>query len=283
MSLAQPPSPAGQPVNFDDPPVTEVVLAIQFDEPVIDLEVLAEFTAKVKEEFPDRAQRRPLPPMQEEAEPGEVGPQISLEIGREFKMPRTWFMSEDKAKILQLQADRFIFNWQRPDPSVSEYPRYELLREWFRERLAQLEESIAATEKPMPGTNFCEVTYVNQVALGRDMSDLRLADILTAIQRPEYGFLPAPENQQYGARFRIAGGKGGPKGALYVNAAPAARPDGQPMYIINLTSRLVPEETDADAAWSALDVGREWIVKGFVDLTTKEMHGLWGYKEAAGD
>jgi len=281
VTLAEPPSPADQPVNFQEPPVTEVVLAIQFAEPVVDLEVLAEFTARVKGDFPGRSQRQPLPPMQEE-EPGDTGPQFSLEIGRDFQMPRTWFMSKDETKILQLQGDRFVFNWQRPTPSTSAYPRYKVLREWFRERLAQLEESVTAAGKPMPGTNFCEVTYVNQVELIGE-PQLSLVDILATVQRPRYDFLPIPENQQYGARFQISNGDESPRGALYVNAAPAMRPDGQPMYVVNLSSRLVPGGTDADAAWIALDLGREWIVKGFVDLTTKEMHKMWGYEESADD
>jgi uncharacterized protein (TIGR04255 family) len=283
VTLAEPPTPADQPVNFQDPPVTEVVLAIQFAERVVDLEVLAEFTRRVKDDFPGRSQRQPLPPMQEEAVEGQLVPQISLEFTSEFQMPRTWFASEDETKILQLQEDRFVFNWQRPDPNAADYPRYRTLREWFRERLGQLEASVAAAGKEMPGTNFCEVTYVNQVAPGDGEERLGLADILSPIQRPDYGFLPAPENQQYGARFRIGAAEDGPRGALYVSSAPATRPDGTPIHVINLTSRLVPGESDPEAAWNALDLGREWIVKGFVDLTTKEMHRRWGYEEGVDD
>jgi uncharacterized protein (TIGR04255 family) len=280
VTLADPPSPADQPVTFQDPPVTEVVLAIQFAERVVDLEVLADFTARTKDDFPRRAQRQPLPAMQEEAASGVTGPQISFEIGREFELPRTWFMSEDETKILQRQEDRFVFNWQRPNPEASDYPRYRVLREWFRERLAQLEESIKAAGKAVPGTNFCEVTYVNQVPIEGETG---LANILAAIEKPRYDFLPVADNQQYVARFPIGEGDLPPHGALYVNAAPAQRPDGKSMYLINLTSRLTPGDTQGNAAWAALDLGREWIVKGFVDLTTKEMHDLWRYQEGTND
>jgi uncharacterized protein (TIGR04255 family) len=283
VTLAEPPAPADQPVNFKRPPVTEVVLAIQFEQKVIDLEVLAEFTARVKADFPGRAQRAPLPPMEEIDRQGS-GPQFSLELVSDFQMPRTWFTSADEQKILQLQDDRFVFNWQRPNPTGTDYPRYLQLREAFRERLAQLVESVHAADKEMPGTNFCEVTYVNQVPLGTGQGELRLTDVLAAVQAPEYSFLPEPDDQQYGARFPIAPeGDGGPRGAMFVNAAPASRPDGTPMYVMNLTSRLVPGGNDPDSAWFALDLGREWIVRGFVELTTKEMHERWGYEEGGDD
>ncbi len=284
MSLAEPPASADQPVDFRQPPVTEVVLAIQFERRVVDLEVLAEFTTRVKGEFPKRAQRPPLPPMEEDA-PAQPGTQqFSLELVSGFQMPRTWFMSEDETKILQLQEDRFVFNWQRTHPADATYPRYRQLRESFRSRLAQLLESIEAAGKEVPGTNFCEVTYVNQMAVDGSPapSHTDLGDILTPVDTPQYEFLPAPQDQQYSARFRIDGyDDGAARGWLYVNSTPAVRPDGTPMYLLNLTSRLVPGHTGSDAAWAALDRGREWIVKGFVDLTTKKMHAQWGYQEDA--
>lgn len=280
MTLAEPPAPAGQPVNFKDPPVTEVVLAIQFEHKAIDLEVLAEFTRRVKADFPHRAQRPPLPPM-EEPSPGVGVPQFSLELVDDFAMPRTWFTSADEAKVLQLQEDRFVFNWQRPNPTDASYPRYQQLRESFRERLGCLEASFKAAGRDVPGTNFCEVTYVNQVPVDVGGQTLALANILAPLIAPAYDFLPAPANEQYAARFGIEGGADAPRGALFLSAAPVTRPNAEPMYLINLSSRLAPAASDPDSAWRALDLGREWVVKGFVDLTTKEMHERWGYEEAS--
>jgi uncharacterized protein (TIGR04255 family) len=285
VTLAEPPAPADQPVTFRKPPVTEVVLAIQFEQPVIDLEVLAEFTAQVKAEFPQRSQHPPLPRMAEDLSVPPSAPSISLELASGFLMPRTWFMSADNTRILQLQEDRFVFNWQRPNPVDALYPRYQQLREGFREHLAQLVKSIQAVGKEVPGTNFCEVTYVNQVTHDTSASadPPELGDILTPVATPTYDFLFAPEDQQYSARFRITspGEDGLTRGRLYVSSAPTFRPDGTLLYILNLTSRLVPEGPGSDAAWAALDLGREWIVKGFVDLTTKKMHDQWGYERKA--
>jgi len=280
VTLAEPPAPADQPVNFREPPVTEVVLAMQFERAAIDLEVLADFATRVKADFPQRDQRPPLPPMAEDFSKAVAEPEFSLELASRFEMPRTWFSSADGTRILQLQEDRLVFNWQRAHPNDADYPRYLKLREAFRERLAQLLESIEAAGGDVPGTNFCEVTYVNQMELGEDdpVGASTLADILAPLDNPEYAFLPFPEDQRYGARFLIPE-DGESRGRLYVNAAPAARPDGTSMYVMNLTSRLKPRDSSPGSAWDALDLGRNWIVQGFVDLTTKKMHERWGYKE----
>jgi hypothetical protein len=48
-------------VDFERPPVVEVVLGTQFDQPVVDLEALSEFAVAVKDAFPGRQQLDPLP------------------------------------------------------------------------------------------------------------------------------------------------------------------------------------------------------------------------------
>jgi hypothetical protein len=54
--------------------------------------------------------------------------------------------------------------------------------------------------------------------------------------------------------------------------------------IMTLTARGFPirvaETSDIEAAFAFFDLGREWIVKGFKDLTTPAMHKVWGIKDA---
>ena len=281
MKLQEPLDSPPELVTFERPPVTEVGLAIQFEKAVIDLAVLAEFTGRVSSDFPNREQHPPLPPMSEDFSVPPRMQALALEIGPPFVLPRSWFVTEDGSHVLQLQEDRFVFNWRRPTPDHAEYPRYRLLREQFRQRLVDLVESITATKKHVPPTNFCEVLYANQIdAEGSgDRSHRELGEILVPVKaRPEFEFLRASEDSQYQARFRIITNSGDPRGRLYLSAVPAFRPDESPIYTVNLTSRLIPQNDSQDEPWESLNLGREWIVKGFVDLTTEEMHQEWGLK-----
>jgi hypothetical protein len=51
------------------------------------------------------------------------------------------------------------------------------------------------------------------------------------------------------------------------------------VFIMNLTARGVPlrakGETEMEGAFAFFLLGREWIVKGFRDLTTDSMHKAW--------
>jgi len=44
----------------------------------------------------------------------------------------------------------------------------------------------------------------------------------------------------------------------------------------------MPSGDTVDRAMKALDVGHEWVVLGFEDLTTAEMHEYWGQRETRG-
>ena len=56
-----------------------------------------------------------------------------------------------------------------------------------------------------------------------------------------------------------------------------------PIYLVNLTARVMPNGDTVDRAMKALDLGHEWVVLGFEDLTTAEMHKHWGLREARGN
>jgi hypothetical protein len=48
------------------------------------------------------------------------------------------------------------------------------------------------------------------------------------------------------------------------------------MFRFTLTARGQPLGTGLAGVLEFLDLGREWIVTGFDELTTPEMHRLWG-------
>ena len=59
----------------------------------------------------------------------------------------------------------------------------------------------------------------------------------------------------------------------------SAIPEPTPIYLVNLTARVMPRRSTVDGAMKALDVGHEWVVMGFKDLTTSEMHKHWELRE----
>jgi len=95
---------------------------------------------------------------------------------------------------------------------------------------------------------------------------------------PADGFLPMPEDTSLQTRFRIPDPAGGetPAGRLYVSAEPALRSvDLTPIYLLKMTAHIVSAMPDDSSVVRALDLGREWAVRAFEQVTTTELRKTW--------
>ncbi len=274
-------------VTFKEPPINEVVLGLQFTEPVVDLEVLAAYSAQLQGNFPKRQQLDPLAPAREVfgAEPSP--PSFTIELVPAYVMPRTWFMSGDERHLVQVQGDRLIVNWRKRDPSDS-YPRYARLRPNFEERLAELRKCLEVAGRAEASVSVVEVTYVNELAwpdVSPGDGHPPLSRVLRAFRDDDsVGFLPRPEDATFQSRYRISDPETGTDsaGRLHTALQPAFRVgDLRPIYILKMTAHLVMQISDDAGIVRALDLGREWVVRGFDEVTSTELHGIWGRVEGA--
>lgn len=282
-----PDSPQYDLVSFEHPPVQEVVLSAQFAPETFDVEAFGRFATDVHGELPQRQRQPVLPAMSETFERITAAPSMEIRLEPPTSLPRTWFLSSDGVQLVQLQHDRLTLNWREAEQGV-EYPRYGRLRERFRDLLTRL----TGLDEVGHGydVNLCEVTYVNTIELPKNAQSEapehpQLAEIINRIgPRPQDAFLPPAEDAQLIVRYRIPGsevGKEGvPAGRVYLQATPGLKPPKfTPIYVVNVTTHVIPAVGDIDGALQALDVGHKWAVLGFKDLTTAEMHRLWGLKE----
>lgn len=289
-------------VDFARPPVAEVMLAAQFPSETIDLEVYGRFASAVRNELPRRS-RQPVVPRNEERFDQRAA-QASFEIRLEgpTDLPRILFESEDRVEVVQLQPHRLTLNWRREPIPDKPYPRYKALRKRFRQLLVLLFEALDEVGQQHP-VELSEVTYINPIdypgghatdAVGRTHPDL--ANIVNRFKkRPTSAFLPDAEDAHLQARWRIPDDDGAPVGRLHLSVDPAFRPSQfkmpamvlpdvpfpelAPIYLVQLTARVMPKGGTVDRTMRALDLGHEWVVRGFEDLTTAEMHDYWGLRE----
>lgn|GEM_PF-7094988 len=267
-------------INFARPPVTELVLGVQFSESIVDLDVVAAFGLRTKAELPRREHHGPLARTTESFAPAPSARRIAFEVMRGFELPRTWFISDDEREVVQMQADRLIFNWRRMTPD-DDYPRYARLRPIFERHLATLRHCLADAGRSSGIVDLAEVTYVDELAVPDAPAGMHppLSRSLELVRDVAAGGpLPAAEDMRVQARFRIPDPNGGdrPAGRLYVDAEPSLRAaDRTPIYLLKLTANIVMPMPDDAALVGALDLGREWAVRGFEQITTKEVKALW--------
>jgi hypothetical protein len=92
------------------------------------------------------------------------------------------------------------------------------------------------------------------------------------------GYLPIPENITFNVTYAF------PEklGRLHISLQPAIKmPEGSPLLRLTLTARGKLESSDTESILDSLDLGHEWIVRGFTDFTSSEAHKMWKRKDEA--
>lgn len=266
--------------NFLNPPVVEVVLSIQFEQ-------LAELRTpqvgllwtKFRSDFPKIEERPPIQPVVER-----FGPHAMAKVGVRFEaleippLARVLFLNSAEDQLVQVQPDRFLHNWRKM-AGAGPYPRYGTIREAFLREVDLFQSFLNEESMGTLRVTQCEVTYVNHIAGEGAWADHAEADrIFRVVGRPLAGrFLPVPEDVGMQIRYVIgSGGTTPPLGRFHVSIQPGWRkPDNAAIYVLELTARGSPLAAGIDGARSFFDIGHDWIVRGFKDLTTPAMHEIW--------
>jgi len=263
--------------DFDNPPVVETVLSLQFERLTALRAVhFGVFWQKVKERFPETEEQPALLPVFERfPEPMPPGGQIQFEAIQAPILPRVWLINDAGTEIIQIQNDRFIKNW-RKSGQHDVYPHYEpVIKPAFERDLREFRLFLSEERLGELKVTQCEVTYVNHIVSGEGWD--RFAEIQRIFRFWQQPPAPAPGNpEDFGIRFRfpITNEEGRPIGRLHVEVQPAFRAtDNRPMYVMNLTARGL-----YGVGLDFFDIGRQWIVKSFEQLTTEEMHRIWRKK-----
>ena len=257
--------------NYERPPVVEVAMGVQFSElkafcvPHVGL-----YWQTIREEFPIQEERAPLPRWTEQQE-------SKAELLDQPPMARAWFKNELGERLIQVQRDKFLYNWVG-HVGRHEYPRYPLVRESFLHHWQDFREFLAKNDLGRPDVDTCELTYVNHARRGDVWKNVADAGkLFTAFGWATRGsFLPTPDAARWFLRFSLPEGQG----VLQVTVAPMTRQDdteAETVLQMSLTARGRPAGEVCDASvekW--FDMAREWIVRGFADLATEEADALWG-------
>ena len=270
--------PVGLP-DFEDPPVVEVALSVQFERlEALKTAHLGVLWAEFRENFPKTEEQPPLDPVIEPfgvSIPPRIG--VRVETFLAPPVPRIWFLNEAATELIQVQTDRFMHNWRKTGKGTA-YPRYESIRGSFERELQTFSRYVSREKLGGLRFNQCEVTYVNHIIAGQGWDQhghlSRIVNLWSA--GGSSSLLPEPEDVRFRTRYVLRDADNKPIGRLHVDVQPAwMRSDNKPMYILTLTARGGPRSADVAGVFEFLDVGRIWIVESFAYLTTPEMWRVW--------
>ena len=263
--------------EYENPPLVEVVCGVTFKNLNIIAPHLGLLWQQYQPDFP-RVEEVPNLPTPIEIFEGQTL-QGEIELTRMPQLPRELFISEDENTVIQIQRDRFAHNW-RKQRFENPYPRYDNVFDSFQKRFSIFENFIGNADMQISPVQY-ELTYVNHIPQG-DFWE-KVSDIGNIFNRINFSFsgdliLKEPETVNWRISFVL------PKqsGRLYATIRTGATrtSDNKNIIVFDLTVRGIGEDKSLSNMKQWFDIAREWIVKGFTDLTSAEAQKqLWRRKQ----
>lgn len=253
--------------EYEQPPVIEVVIGAQFA-PISGFlpTHLGLFWQEIRYEYPAVEVAAPLAPVMERRDFRSAAEMSQVEVAAVPPLPRMFFIDETNTWLLQLQPDRFLQNWRRSSVD-RQYPRFPAVRQRFLSNWVRLFEFCGRQKLATPEVNQLEVTYINHIEAGEGWQPAAgVSEVFRDFRWDSSDrFLPVPEAIAWKASFALPE----EQGRLHVSVRQAVRrTDDAPVLLCELTAHGMPSnhQSESIAAW--IDLAREWIVRGFTDITT---------------
>ncbi len=256
--------------SFQTSPLTEVICGITFDAPDFASVHFGLYWQSIQARYPS------LP---KDTQP--IGEMPLLAIPP--KLRRVWFESIDQAKVVQLQSDKFLYNWRKVSQTV-EYPHFQDVyqgfsvewqhfEDWWRQlwQAQQLAPTFPGLD-PIKTTQY-ELTYLNQI--GHEQGWDSSADtqrIFKFLAGNWSGFpLSQPQAHQFNLEFALPEGMG----TLSISISQGIELESNlPVLICELTARSANTQLPIDHWFEA---AHESMVQSFLHILNEDVKTAWGF------
>lgn len=269
-------------IKFGAPPVVETALSVQFNS-------LAGFTAahagwfwkeyveKLGGEGPSNQWKQVveaarIPELYERFGSEDIWMPPSVQFRQGVMAPRVQIIRGDGERMLQVQDNRLIWNWQKRE---SAYPSFDTLLPEFRNMLNAFELFCLEAGFGKPTYNLWEVTYIDHVKKGTMWDSARnLNRVFPALTAPPVSIRHAPpsDDETINANWRFS--LADRRGRLYVHVQQARiLPSNEEIIQFTITARGPITVTQS---WEeGLNFGHEAVSETFLAMTSAEAQELW--------
>jgi len=252
--------------KFKKPPVVETVLGVQFSE-------LAGFRTthfglfwdRIRSDFP-KIDDQPRINRVVEVFPRKPLPRPArLSLSSAAGAQRVQYTDRKGSVMLQLQPDRFLYNWRRAEDGIP-YGSFEKNVQRFDVEYERFREFCSKQNLDEPRPDLCEVCYVNHLLPVEGESAVELFEKALVGVRWELSgeFLPIPEATTFNRVFVI----GDDVGRLYVEASIGFNRDIKKEFVhLKMTGRVNHRSQDNRDLLDSLRLAHDWVVNGFAGIT----------------
>jgi len=255
--------------DYDNPPAQETWMAFSFVPLEWSIPHFGAFWSEIRADYPKFEVHPPVG--QFSVEFNALAPEAIV------KLPvRCWFINEESNRLIQVQNNRFFHNWRRPSPTAP-YLHYDELKPMFEREWDRFSAFARTHELGTPNVQSCEVSYINHLDRGvgwENFSDPSIVFPSVGSFRGKQ-VLGKPETVSLNSSYVMPEREG----RLRIAVQPAIRQiDGKEIIQLTITGSCRPSSNEAGELTKCLDLCREWVVRGFDDFTSDDMHRIWRKK-----
>ncbi len=245
--------------EYDNPPLAEVAFGVIYKQlEKLKIPHVGLFWSKIRTAYP----------LCEHAAPMDLE---NIDSTTNLLLPRIWLVGQSSNDLLQIQTDRFFYNWRRQQSEV-EYPRFKTVFQSFKDNLNQFSGFLGEMGIGSIDPRRYELTYVNHLLKGEGWEPGQAIEKVVPDLgwRAERGrFLKPPTGQAHQLVFPLPGNQG----TLVLKISQGKRAiDELPVLSVDLTAKGIGN--DKSIEW--FELAHEWIVRSFADVTNESLQtDIW--------
>jgi uncharacterized protein (TIGR04255 family) len=263
--------------KFENPPLIERAITVVFTKlENFSIGDYGLFWSSLRDDFPIS---EIAPPVIQELEnfEGFKPAQPQIPILAENSLPRAFFRNPEKGELIQLQPDRFSFNWIKTGTD-DRYPNSEPLLERFFLLFKRLNAFVAERQLGQIVPVQCELTNVNVIPI-TDVGET-FADVATVIRLPaldqSYGCLRL-ESQLAASKHLLVDDEGKLIGRVHSIAQPAIHADtGELVFRFDIVARGAPLGSGLKGIKAFLEQAGSAVNAVFLASVTNSGRQFWG-------
>ncbi len=262
--------------NFVRPPLQEQAISVVF-QPISGFRIVdfGLFWSDIASGFPEVKTENPIQATVELFDT--YRPTLpSFQLVTTPPLPRAMFGNPANGELIQLQHDRFTFNWAKVDGQ--NYPRSERLRSRFNELFGAFQDYVHRQRLGDLQLTQCEITNLNVIPVADFGSKFSHLNQAIRVSDPEWNIdgLEA-EIVERSVQHRILDASGAAIGRLHAVIAPViSNVDDSPGIRYELTARSGPVISSLEQANGFFEIARDAINAAFMASVTDDMKVHWG-------
>lgn len=263
--------------KFSNPPLIERAISIAFSRiQAFTLGDYGLFWSELLNEFPASEAMPPLPVEIEQFDGFHV-PHMAIQLFDPGSIPRAAFRNAASGELLQIQPDRFGFNWIKTGDD-HEYPHSEATLKRFFHFFEIFSNFVKNRGLGEISIVQCELTNVNIIPVS-DVGE-SFSDVATVIRLPHVASETSHirlESQIVGSKHVMLNDEGKPIGRIHALGQPSLRvPSNEEAFRLDICARGAPLGSGPEGAQMFFHEATSAINAVFLASITKAGRQFWG-------